>query len=593
MIIPKILKGFLWLVFTVLFALAGFNMVTNPFGLFPFTTWASYEMTQNPRIAKIDHIHKDDRIKLYVVGSSEASGFRPEDLKEASGQEAYNLFYPRAHVDDICKTVSYLVNEKEPQTILWPLAIPASGDSDPKGEGQPPKDHYLVSGENPFLFYAKLIFADPRYGVQKLKMKSQDSYFPQDYDRFLPEFGTYDNILKDSQPLVATEHYPLDPSAFSVPQRGAFSRDSLEATLEGIENVRDLCEAKGVDLCLVLPPLSQEALEAYAPEDIQAFLDGLTGIADFWDFTNTPLSQDQRFFYDSAHYKDAVGRLMAHKIFSGEDLAGIPSFGLFVKKGSPYTVSSPKGYVEEKVVKAFMLHHISPDADGTKGPIISPEKFEEVLQAIQAGGYTTVTVEEVRAYVEGRGFLPEKPVILAFDDGYTSNYDYAYPLLKKYDMKAIISPIGSYLGKSTYKDTGEKIFPHFDKAAIEEMEASGHVEFGCHGYDIHQSTRYEGEGARTNILRFEGESEEDYIRMVHQDMALFKQALEGVKVESYAYPLGMYDPLSCALVYEAGYDASFTIEPGESTLVRGLPQSLILLKRTNIAEHTSLQDILP
>ena len=65
------------------------------------------------------------------------------------------------------------------------------------------------------------------------------------------------------------------------------------------------------------------------------------------------------------------------------------------------------------------------------------------MDALQVKGYTAITVSDLLAYVQDGADLPEKPVMITFDDGYYNNYIYAYPLLKQRGMKAVVSIIGS------------------------------------------------------------------------------------------------------------------------------------------------------
>lgn len=84
-------------------------------------------------------------------------------------------------------------------------------------------------------------------------------------------------------------------------------------------------------------------------------------------------------------------------------------------------------------------------------------------RALSEAGYTGVSFDELQAYVLRGAPLPEKPVVITFDDGYESNYTLAYPILQKYGMKATIFAIGVSFGTDHYKDTDYAITPHFGR----------------------------------------------------------------------------------------------------------------------------------
>ena len=87
----------------------------------------------------------------------------------------------------------------------------------------------------------------------------------------------------------------------------------------------------------------------------------------------------------------------------------------------------------------IMYHSIVKNEDRSGEYVITPIELEKDLLYLKQNGYTTVFVNDVIRYVKRGGELPEKPIILSFDDG-TYNYrEYLLPLLEKYDMKATVS----------------------------------------------------------------------------------------------------------------------------------------------------------
>ena len=90
-------------------------------------------------------------------------------------------------------------------------------------------------------------------------------------------------------------------------------------------------------------------------------------------------------------------------------------------------------------VPILMYHSILKDSARQGKYVISPAVLAADLDALQVKGYTAITVSDLLAYVQDGADLPEKPVMITFDDGYYNNYIYAYPLLKQRGMKAVVS----------------------------------------------------------------------------------------------------------------------------------------------------------
>ena len=90
-------------------------------------------------------------------------------------------------------------------------------------------------------------------------------------------------------------------------------------------------------------------------------------------------------------------------------------------------------------VPVVMYHSVLKDEKYHGKYVISPAEFENDLQYLEAHGYTTILIQDLINYTKG-GELPEKPVLLTFDDGYYNNYLYAFELAKQYQCKFVISP---------------------------------------------------------------------------------------------------------------------------------------------------------
>ena len=239
-------------------------------------------------------------------------------------------------------------------------------------------------------------------------------------------------------------------------------------------------------------------------------------------------------------------------------------------------------------VPIVMYHSIGYSSDPYT---ITPESFEQHLKAILDNGYTPVSFQELIKYVDNDQNLPDKPMVITFDDGYTDNYSLAFPLLKKYNCKATIFAIGSSVGKATYKETENPINPHFDYNMAREMNLSKLVSVQSHTHDMHQAAQYEqGERVRENIMPLKDESFMEYIRTLREDLTESKTKLEGqigAPVIALAYPSGRYNALSEAMVRNLGFRVTVSTTIGTNYIKKYDKESLYRLNRFNMNEGVS------
>jgi len=223
-------------------------------------------------------------------------------------------------------------------------------------------------------------------------------------------------------------------------------------------------------------------------------------------------------------------------------------------------------------------------------------RAEAQIRALAEAGYTGISFDELQAYVLRGEPLPEKPVVITFDDGYRSNYTLAYPILQKYGMKATIFAIGVSFGTDHYKDTDYAITPHFGADEAAEMTASGLISIQSHTYDMHQWPPYEtGSAVRENILQLPGESEESYVQALTEDFTRSRALLEGATgqpVDVLAYPAGQYSTLAQVTLQSLGVHVTLSTNPGVNTVVKGLPQTLYAMLRFGITEDISPEALL-
>ena len=235
-------------------------------------------------------------------------------------------------------------------------------------------------------------------------------------------------------------------------------------------------------------------------------------------------------------------------------------------------------------------------AQGASETVISPQLLETHFAALREAGYHTILPSELRNYVYHGASLPSKPLLITFDDGYLSNATVAYPLLKKYDLKAAFFIIGVTFGASTYKDTGKTIVPHFGAEEAAALLDSGRVELGSHTFDLHQWRPYEtGPEVRENVKRLPSDTDAKYLTVLRDDARRFAdlyRAATGETTDIFSYPRGAVTEEAAAVLREAGYSMTFCSERGVNTIVRGLPRCLTGLRRYNVDGDMTADDVL-
>ncbi|MBE3588687.1 MAG: polysaccharide deacetylase family protein [Thermoanaerobacteraceae bacterium] len=222
-------------------------------------------------------------------------------------------------------------------------------------------------------------------------------------------------------------------------------------------------------------------------------------------------------------------------------------------------------YTDETVV--LLYHHIDQAPD--RAFTITPRLFQEHLDAFLEHGYHVISTEKLAGFLEGKTPLPEKAVVITFDDGYRSFYRYAYPELKSRKMPATCFMITARVGK---KEGG---LEYLTWPEMREMQENG-ISFFVHTDHSHYIAPTTPEGnpkpvlANRIWLRRENrlETEEEYRKRVISDLAAARELLEEKlhqSVEQIAWPYGVYNKPLVEIAQSLGYRFCYTTQPGMVT----------------------------
>lgn len=215
-------------------------------------------------------------------------------------------------------------------------------------------------------------------------------------------------------------------------------------------------------------------------------------------------------------------------------------------------------YAEGHALPVVMYHHISADPARAGDYIVTPEILEGDLRYIAEHGYTAVSVGQILDYCAGRGELPDKPILITFDDGQQSVLTYALPLLEKYDMCAVAAVVGAYCDAEETAPDRSPEYSYLTWAEVAELAASGRFDIACHTQNMHRDT-----WPRRGCLPNNGESAETYAAALNADLDAVEAKIEaaaGYRPTAFAYPFGFHCEQTEALLAERGYELTLTCE---------------------------------
>jgi len=215
----------------------------------------------------------------------------------------------------------------------------------------------------------------------------------------------------------------------------------------------------------------------------------------------------------------------------------------------------------------LMYHHVNPEGTALN---VRPDLFEEQIRYLSEKGYRTVGVRELIEMLEGDSMTAGKHVMLTFDDGWLDNWFYAWPVLEKYSMKAVIFVVTSWILETEHRKNPFVLPRHrecmeriregktddliISWSGIREMHSSGLIEIGSHTHTHQRWADGDRVLSRAEHLKTELRTSKDMI-----------EKMLGTTCDALCWPWGDYDKESVRIASEEGYRALFTTEKGTNS----------------------------
>ena len=217
-------------------------------------------------------------------------------------------------------------------------------------------------------------------------------------------------------------------------------------------------------------------------------------------------------------------------------------------------------------VRDFVREQVDPDQYA-----ISTRRLIDQFTWLRNNGFTPVSVDELLAAQRGERQLPEKAVLLTFDDGLRSVYTHVYPLLRLFEYPAVVSIVTSWIsGESRPSDGAYAVSSEFlSWEELAEMRESGLIEVASHSHDLHQgvvaNTQGNTQPAAVTRSYIDGhyETSEEYSARVRADLELSATLIEehvGARPRIMTWPYGSYNEPLVELADELGMPITLTLD---------------------------------
>lgn len=176
---------------------------------------------------------------------------------------------------------------------------------------------------------------------------------------------------------------------------------------------------------------------------------------------------------------------------------------------------------------------------------ITTDNFKEHLDYLKNNNYKTLTMDEFYNWKIGNINLPYKSVLITFDDGFLSNYEYAFKLLKEYNMNATVFVVGSFIDNSTTNEWNGNIKTYMTKDILDNLKNEyPNIEIYSHSYNLH----YQG--------------------AINQNKDVLMQDIENFdnfypNTDILCYPFGQYNDNIEDCLKESNYKMAFRYGPNK------------------------------
>jgi peptidoglycan/xylan/chitin deacetylase (PgdA/CDA1 family) len=226
---------------------------------------------------------------------------------------------------------------------------------------------------------------------------------------------------------------------------------------------------------------------------------------------------------------------------------------------------------------SIAFHDVADTRDELDTDAVTTRVLLQFFDWLKGDGWTAITLDDLSRAARGEKPLPDKAILISFDDGYRSLYTHVYPLLQVYRYPIVAALVGSWMearpdGMVQY---GDRLVPrsHFlSWAEARELQASGLVEFASHSYNLHRGVQANPQGNmvpaamtwRYDPATGRYETDAQYRARIRNDLQRSRQQIAanlGRAPRALVWPFGRYTGPALEEAKSIGFTYALTLEP--------------------------------
>ena len=227
---------------------------------------------------------------------------------------------------------------------------------------------------------------------------------------------------------------------------------------------------------------------------------------------------------------------------------------------------------------SIAFHDVVDRPDQLETDAVTATALAQFFDWLKGTGWNAISLDDVAAAARGVRPLPDKPILISFDDGYESLYTRVFPLIKVYRYPIVAALVGTWMEGGRPDGTvlyGDRVVPRanfISWAQAREMEASGLVEIASHSYNLHRGVLANPQGNNIPAAitwqydRTTGQYETDaqYRDRIRADLSRARSQMAaniGRAPRALVWPFGRYTGPAREIAQQMGFSFALTLEP--------------------------------